>query len=100
MTAASTLIVAVGGLLTLSWFSSSPESSDRTTAVRRWSRALGHLLIWLLIVGGLTGGAVLIVYAVDFADDIAYGGAVGLFGVVLIAITVAFGIVVRGWLRP
>ena len=66
--------------------------------MRVW-RALGHLLVWLLVVGGLVCGALLILYAFASADVTSYSVTTGLFGLVLIGVTVAFGVAVRGWRR-
>ena len=60
MRAAGTLSLVVVGLFILSWLSSSPRSTGAGLSAARALRVLGHFLVWSLIIGGFSCGALLI----------------------------------------
>jgi hypothetical protein len=71
MTAVSTLIGVVFGLAVLGWLSSRPDAPDGGSAVAKARRMIVHFFGWALIIGGFSGGILLIADAL-IADNVAY----------------------------
>jgi hypothetical protein len=93
MTAVSTLVLVVIGLAILGWLSSKPDKRGVGSRMARPLSVLTHLLAWMLILGGISAGVILMVYAITLEIVV-----VGLFGLFLIGLTVALCAVISDWL--
>lgn len=100
MTAVSTLIGVVFGLAVLGWLSSRPDAPDGGSAVAKALRMIVHFFGWALIIGGFSGGILLIADALIADAFIAFDGVtVGVFGLILLGLTAAFYTAARHWLH-
>lgn len=98
MTATSTLILVIIGMVFLSWISTISDAPERGSLMVTVRGVIVRLLAWALIIGGCSGGIILILYAFTSDDGGGgYGGFVGLFGLLLLGVTLAFTVAIRSF---